>query len=109
MAAHAGHVAVFLAVAAVLLHHLGIQAPREHGAVLRARLELLHCPARRVKVHRLKQRTRTAGDRLLALEHQLLQLGRETALGLAHHALEVGHHRIREGQRLALFEDVFGR
>ena len=38
-----------------------------------------------------------------------MQLGRETALGLAHHALEVGHHRVREGQCLALFEDVFRR
>ena len=44
---------------------------------------------------------------LLALENEISQLFRETALRLTHHTLEVRYDRIREVHALSLFVDVF--
>ena len=89
MAAHAGDVAVLLAVAAEILIDLGVHGVGDEVLLLRVVAELLHLMAQLVEVHGRQQLAGTAGDGLLPLEHHFLQLLREAPRGLTHHALEV--------------------
>ena len=109
MAAHPGDVAILLPVAAEVLIYLGIHSVGNQILVLGGIPELQHFLFKLLKVHRLQQHARPAGDRLLSLQNHLLQLLREAPCGLAHHPLEVGYHRIREGQRLASLDNILRR
>jgi len=60
------------------------------------------------KVDGLQQLTGAAGDGLLTLEHHLLQVLGEAPGGLAHHALEVAHHAVGEGEGLSALHNVLG-
>ena len=51
-----------------------------------------------LEIGRLQQLAGTAGDRLLPLEDDLLQLFREPLVRLADHPLEQADHRLGEGQ-----------
>ena len=59
-----------------------------------------------LQIHVRKQAAGTYSDGLLALQHDLLQLCRESAVRLSHHALEVLYHRLGIGQVAALGQDV---
>ena len=109
MAAHTHDVAVFLTVAAELLHHLGVQTPGNYHLVAGLGQEFFHLFAGGFKVHGGQQLAGAAGYGLFALEHDLLQLLGEAPGGLAHHALEVGHHGIGIAQLRALFKDILRR
>ena len=110
MAAHAHDVAVLLAVADVLLIDLRVHGVGDEGArLLVVRVELDDLAAQLVPVGGRQQVAGAAGDGLLALEHDALQILREAAGRLAHHALEVAHDAVGEGEVLALFDDVLGR
>ena len=106
MAAHTGDIAVLFAVAAEVLIYLGVHGVGDQVLALRVVPELPHLLLQPVKVHRRQQLAGTAGDGLLALQDHLLQILREAPCGLAHHALEVGHHGIRESQCLAPLHDI---
>ena len=108
MAAHAHDVAVLLPVAEELLHHLGVEAPGDDVLLRRAGVELLHLPPGGGEVDGLQQLTGAAGDGLLTLEHHLLQVLGEAPGGLAHHALEVAHHAVGEGEGLSALHNVLG-
>ena len=107
MAAHAHDVAVGLAIAAVILDNLGVEAPGDDRAVGGIGRELFDFTACRVEVDRRQQFARTAGDGLFTLEHDLLQIFGEAPRGLTHHALEVGDDRVGVGQCAAALEDIF--
>ena len=111
VAAHAGDVAVLLAVGPVFPVNLGIEAVGEHGLHVDGVVshELAHLIPDGVKVYRRQQLAGTAGDGLLALEDHLLQVLGEAPGGLAHHALEVADHAVGEGEGLAPLHDVLRR
>ena len=60
-----------------------------------------------IKIDRFQKLTRSTGQRLLALEDNLLQFRREATDRLAEHALEKNDHTQRKGEIFASLEDIF--
>ena len=106
MGAHAHQITILLGVLPVLLHYLGVDAVGNHVPHGGIGAELLHYLLGLLEINRRKELAGTAGDGLFALEYDLLEIHREAAGGLAHHALEVADHGIREGQMLAFFHNI---
>ena len=109
MAAQTGNVTVFCTGLEEVFQDLRVDAPG-NDITLRG---LIAADGAQVLFHFLKVRRRqqcagTAGDGLLALQYDLLQVFREAPCGLAHHALEVADDGVGIAQICALFHNVLG-
>ena len=92
-----------------VLEHLRVHGVGDEALAVGVRGVLLDLAAYLVPVHGREQLAGAAGDGLLALEHDALELAREAAGRLAHHALEVAHDAVREGEALAALDYVLRR
>ena len=109
MAAHAHDIAVLLAVREVVLHDLRVHGVGDEALAVRVGCVFFNLGADGVPVDGRQEVARAAGDGLFALEYHALQILREAAGRLAHHALEVAHDAVREGEGLAALYDVLRR
>ncbi|MPM38259.1 hypothetical protein SDC9_84888 [bioreactor metagenome] len=108
MAAHAHDIAVVLAVLHIVLVDLGVHGIGDERAHVGVGVELCDFLPQRVEIDGRQKLSRPAGNGLLPLEDDFLDVLREAPGRLAHHTLKVGDDRVREGEVFALLHDVLG-
>ena len=107
---HHAEATIFAQRGHVIRVNLGIHGVADYVVHIGLQAKVLIQPVRNVlEVFRIKQFTRTARNGLAILQNNFLQISRESAFGLTHHALEERHNGIREVKRFALLQNVLGR
>ena len=105
---HVTEVAVFSYALHIVFEYLRVESIADDLSVGSLKFKLiLKVFSDSFKVFRRKQFARSAGNRLLILEHQFLKLFRESAVRLTHHAFKVRYYGIREIYSFSFFIDIF--
>ena len=95
--AHHAEATIFAQCGHVIRVNLGIHGVADNVVHIGLQAKVLIQPVRNVlEVFRIKQFTRTARNRLAIFQNNFLQISRESAFRLTHHALEERHNGIRE-------------
>ena len=88
--AHISEVAVFSDALYIILEYLRVESIADNLFIVSFKTQLfLKLLSDGIKIFRLKKLSRSAGNRLSAFQHNLLDVLREAAFRLTHHSFKI--------------------